>query len=360
MKSRLIYIELLRILAVFLVVFIHTRSDGFFLFAQYPPASLQYWLYLFVSISVQVAVPIFLAVSGAVLLHRPSEPLRVLWRSRIMKMLAILIVFSLAYHIEEIICYGGTFSMLGFLGRVYSSTAKYHLWFLYLYIGFLIALPILRTLAQRLTPQFFYYIFALDLILNGLLPMAEFILYPESAPLNSNIKVFLLRSPVILYPLLGYFLRHRIRYESLRRIVPRLWVACLLSILISCYMTHYRGIVMGSLSEESSQMFHNSFGLLKCAAVFATMRLLFERKRLSQTTTGIIHSLGRCTFGIYLLHAFFMGQYLFIPMHRHLNSALGLHPLLSTTLTCLTIFLLSYLITLILSQIPLLKKIVGF
>lgn len=59
MDNKRLDIELIRIIAVFFVIFNHTGTMGYFLFASYEPRSIQYWIYLFISVFCKISVPLF-------------------------------------------------------------------------------------------------------------------------------------------------------------------------------------------------------------------------------------------------------------------------------------------------------------
>ena len=86
--GRMLYIDVMRILAAFFVIFNH--SGGYFMFPQYVSDPPRYWGYLFLSVFTKFAVPLFFAISGALLLNRPQEPLRKIWFGRIFKFALIL------------------------------------------------------------------------------------------------------------------------------------------------------------------------------------------------------------------------------------------------------------------------------
>jgi surface polysaccharide O-acyltransferase-like enzyme len=72
-KERKVYLDLIRILAAFCVIFNHTNDNGFFLFAAREWGSFTFWGYMFFSVFCKAAVPLFLMISGALMLSR-EEP----------------------------------------------------------------------------------------------------------------------------------------------------------------------------------------------------------------------------------------------------------------------------------------------
>ena len=92
-----IHLEIMRIVAIFFVIFNHTAKNGFWLFSLYPPDSFQYWTYLFLSVFCKFSVPLFFAISGALLLGNDQESIRTVWAKRILKILVVLVAFSFLY-----------------------------------------------------------------------------------------------------------------------------------------------------------------------------------------------------------------------------------------------------------------------
>lgn len=91
-NNRKIYMDVLRIVAAFFVIFNHTGDKGFFLFSV-TDNPFEYWLYLFLSILCKIAVPLFFMISGALLLSK-NEPLYKLYYKRVLKYIVIILVFS--------------------------------------------------------------------------------------------------------------------------------------------------------------------------------------------------------------------------------------------------------------------------
>ena len=85
-----VYLELLRILAIIFVLFNHTRSLGYSLYAN-TENPFSYWGSLSLSILCKAAVPIFFMVSGGVLLGR-QETLKDLFRKRVLRFLNVILL----------------------------------------------------------------------------------------------------------------------------------------------------------------------------------------------------------------------------------------------------------------------------
>lgn len=94
MRRRLVHVEILRVIAICLVVFNHTWTSGYMLYSAVGRSYRYYYPLLFLSIFCKAAVPIFFMISGALLLGR-EESYKELYVKRVARMLLALVFFSL-------------------------------------------------------------------------------------------------------------------------------------------------------------------------------------------------------------------------------------------------------------------------
>ena len=94
-QNRKMHMDILRVIAIFMIMFNHTGQVGFSLYTVYTEGIL-YWIYLFVAIFIKAGVPIFLMISGALLLPK-EESLLELFKKRILKILFALMLGSFVH-----------------------------------------------------------------------------------------------------------------------------------------------------------------------------------------------------------------------------------------------------------------------
>lgn len=140
-------IELMRIISAFFVIFNHTGRGGFFLFSLYDVHSREYWCYLFISVFCRLSVPMFFMISGALMLNRRSESVKMLWIHRVFHMICILTIWSFFYYAIAVKEGKETFNICHFLSQLYESNWNFSYWYLYAYLSFLISLPLLQRIA---------------------------------------------------------------------------------------------------------------------------------------------------------------------------------------------------------------------
>lgn len=354
--EKFLHFELMRIAAIFFVVFTHTGDHGFFLFAQYPDHHILFWIYLFISILGSFAVPLFFAVSGALMLNRPEESMKTLWIKRILRYGILLIAACFLYYLQANGFDPRQINPKEFIIILYSYCSGSITWFLYSYLAYLILLPVLRVLAQNLSDRHFWYIFGIALVYQGVIPVLEYLVFQGNQTLNPFFTVGWIAENIVVYPLLGYFLEHRVREKITARKLGILWAANAAAILLSCAMTVYRGRIMGEYSENVSEYFFSSFALLNCAAVY----LLFAaggEAELPHWVKKTVFSAGQCTLGIYVFHFFLME----LPVSQQLRHTLvdtGMNDMLASVLFCLYVILVCWAGTFLLRKIPLVRKII--
>lgn len=118
-KDKKMYLEVLRILCIFFVMFNHTTPTGYLAFVGESNAVL-YALYLFCSVLCRIAVPVFFMISGALLLGK-TEPIRVVFMKRILRMAAVLLLISIPNYIW--LTKDTTLGVIGFFRTIYTQTA---------------------------------------------------------------------------------------------------------------------------------------------------------------------------------------------------------------------------------------------
>lgn len=153
--KRLLHLDMLRILAIFLVVFNHTGDRGFMLFAA-QTQSVLYFPYMLCSIFCKIAVPLFFMISGALLLKK-TETLKQLFSKRILRMTVVLLLVSVPYYFWLHRTQG--IGVADFFTYIYGNSATTSLWYLYSYIALLLLLPFLRCMVQTMKRQDYVYLF---------------------------------------------------------------------------------------------------------------------------------------------------------------------------------------------------------
>ncbi len=343
----------MKIFACFFVIFNHIGDYGFFLFSKYETGSFKYFILMSLSIFCKFAVPLFLSISGALLLNREDESIKKIWFKRVLRMIIILVFFSFMYFLYEI--YSGTqsFNLITFFKGLYECRWNGQFWYLCIFIAYLASLPFLRTLVKNLDTKYFYYMFILVIISRSIMPVIQYLIFKRTIIINGNMFIGWITDNIFIYPCLGYFLEYRLDINKHKKAIPLMWCLNILTIMLSCYLTHLKIIDTGICTESSSQDFFNTFNLINCATIFITIKYLFSNIKFKNIMKKIIISLSGCTLGIYVL------QYLvIIAIKWNIIDKFSITPNFSFSIVyTLMIFIICCIITLIAKKIPIIKKL---
>lgn len=144
-KTSEINFDLIRAVAISLVVALHISANAFSAFGDY------WHMYLIYDSLTRSCVPIFFMISGALLLKK-NEPALVFYKKRLSKILIPLIFWSYIYLLYRKY-YVGEYSLSLSPVSILSGPVYYHLWFLYSIVSVYIFIPMLRFYAIHASQQ---------------------------------------------------------------------------------------------------------------------------------------------------------------------------------------------------------------
>ncbi|MBO4458098.1 MAG: acyltransferase [Butyrivibrio sp.] len=286
--SRYAHLDLLRLIACFLVVFNHTQ--GCIRLYEYDSIDFTVLVRLFIAMIVKINVPIFYMITGSLLLNRDRD-YKDIFR-RIAKMFAILLIFSIAAHL----CYNkGNFYIPGFIRNFASATVDGAgpYWYLYAYLGILLILPFLRSIAVRMRPNDVFYLIVVRFVIGAAIPMLFKI---ANSVVDSNMHLALEFQPAIIlvdcvfYPLIGYGLDRCLEGKE-----PSFFGRIPFAVMFAA--ADLLGIL--ALIIAGPEEAFDGFVFLMVISVFMFVKKSVVKSRHRADKT--ISLLGSLTFGIYLL-----------------------------------------------------------
>lgn len=345
--ERMLYPELLRIIACFCVLINHTNSH-IFLAAQ--PGSLTWFASVTYFYCSKVAVPLFLMVSGVTLLPRRYTLRQTL--SRTLRYAVILAAFALLYLYPGMLAAGGFLPALKvWVSGVIHGPVTNAYWYLYLYIGVLLMLPFLQLLAANMTRTHYRYLLIVCFcILNTLPILAHFTGLNLSFSADLALPLF---TGSIGALFLGSYLE---RYSTVTG-RKALWAALIFAVCtaFNVGMTYYEAL---RVESGASYLFlDNRYFItimLPSACLFVLVRYLCSHHAFGPTLSRAIRALGRCTLGIYLLSDFFILR--LRPMFTALCGVM--HPMFAVVIFEVAVFLCALAVTAALRLIPGVKKLI--
>ncbi len=344
--------DIMRILATFLVVFNHTGDFGFSYFRRFGSHTIAYWGYMLFPVMAKVSVPLFFMISGALLLGREDES-RKKMLLRWIKIFAALLVFSCVSYAQQVYLGNEVFDIKHFVFVFFNNTWMNAYWYLYAYLGYLLTLPLLRKIAKSLTDSNYRYMIVLVLVLTGYLPMILYVVSKGTFSLNTSFKIDWLASSIFFFPLLGYYLERRVPVEKISApMLLSLWAVNGASILFTCYVTH----VNNALTGEFPQTFIQNLVAVNAICIYLTLKKLMSGKELAKPASVILSEVGACTFGMYLLHGMLLRAPK-ISLYSKISGIYAYIPITAISIRCIEVMVIAGIVTFILRRIPGVKKI---
>lgn len=350
-KNKKIHLELLRILAIFFVIFNHTSPEGYLGFASESNAVL-YGTNMFLSVLCKVGVPIFFMISGALLLGK-QESLRVLYKKRVLRIAVVLLLISVPNYI--LLSGDSPRSMFGFFRTIYTDTARTALWYLYAYICFLIMLPFIRAMAAQLKRKDYRYLLAVHIVLSVFLLVTDKFVFTKGH--NPYISVAIALESSLFYPLMGYYIEHIAEKSSFNKknylLAGALSVAAIAATCVTSQI--YYTVFAGSLDNAAYQTF---FEMLICIPALSLFFILKGTVRIKHEgfLSRLIMQLGGAVFGLYLIENFC--RLLLSPVIlKYVKPLTG--DFAAAVLVVITTMITGFAVICLLKNLPLVKKLVN-
>ncbi len=343
------YLDALRILAILCVIYNHTNERGYYLYA-FPSGNILNCLYIALASLVAVAVPIFFMISGALLLGK-EEDIETLMKKRVLRILLVILIFSLLQYAYLVLVHGTELSCSYFLTHITGDNIIAPYWYLYAYLAYLLVLPFLRKLVSVMEVRDFHYLFVLLLLVEGLFPLA---LYPLGITELNEFFVLPMLNRVVVYPLLGYYMEYLLpeeKYTKRGRNLMLLIMVCVLAFFI--LMTRIRALPFEEFTTYDKGLYTSSFTALLDAGVFYLFKYYDLRHDISEKGRKWIATLSGATFGVYLIEQPI--RELTCGLCDFLVSYIGALP--SCLVWVLAIYILATLLTLILKRLPVFRRL---
>lgn len=292
------YLDALRIIAIFCVVYLHTGKYGVLVYA-YTDSPLEKTLgYLFAIITSELPVPLFFMISGALLLGK-EESLRELFKKRILRIVFILFVASFFMYLYK--CYTGVyhFDLSEFFYILCTKQVVPAYWYLYAYIAYLLCLPFLRILASHMERSHYTFLFVLNLLLGSLPNILQ--LFHNDWGLNSFLAIPFTEL-ILFYPLTGYGISKFWKTDCrATKNISWLWGFGLLSLAATYFFTRIYNLQSKDFTSFDKGIFQSSLISIFICAVFITAKYAFEKKAPSEERAFRLSKLSSLVFGIYLI-----------------------------------------------------------
>ena len=291
-NNKKIYISFLRILSTLAVVFLHTNNtilnnNSYFHFSNGQKLVLSTNTVL-----MNWAVPVFLMITGELLLDRAKEiTIKKCFNKYIRRIVLALFIFGVPFSLLEIFLNERRIFCLDLfisLKNVILGNSWSHLWYLYALIGVYLLLPFLKIYLKNANIDHMKYILSVLFVFNFIIPLLNNVLNCKIA-FNIPIEGF-----TIFYVLMGRYIAENIVLKEFNR--KFLKEILILEIVII--------ILLNSIFYTEDNIFLNYDSPI-IALLSMTIYSLFSGKTLKRWKCKI-WKLDRLCFTVYLIHPIFI------------------------------------------------------
>ena len=354
--GRWIYLDVCRVFTIYLVVLLHVVATQW----HVDPIGSTDWTILSVYFSVpRVAIPVFFMMSGAIFLGPERVvPLRTLYGKYILRFVVALLFWSTLYHLIVVYAWNGESAWEGFYFRRLLSQVlgghPYQHWFLFAIIAMYMLMPLLKCIAKDKTATRYFLVLWLLWELGLFNINLLYTFFPNMNPIVAGwigeVVDMANRIPprMVLglhgYMVLGYYLHAYPPGDRARRI----WQAAGVAGTVFTVVATYHLSVRENTRMETLYSLNSLAIAAGAVAFFITARSLFPGR--TERRSGLLVTLGAYSFGIYLVHDFFL-IYL-----RDKGFTPGLFPrVISPIVVSVAVYFLSVIAVHIIRKIPVVR-----
>ncbi|WP_017445393.1 acyltransferase [Gayadomonas joobiniege] len=332
------YIDYLRTLGIFAVITIHVTAP------VYQMADIVgepgWWLSNILNSISRFAVPLFVMISGAVLLGKSITPYE-FYKRRSLRLLPPIIFWTLFYIGFKFLQGGEIKSIL--ISTIYSGKAAGHLWYLTMFACLMMFAPFLNMFLNGDRPSskdllILIIVVFLFFILNGAASIPNVIL-------DTKINWFTSFTWFIGYFICGYYLD---KYgESLKISNISIVFVIVALMLIGIYLNYYVAISFGLLKDWFVLNNKGPFLFVITALIF----LLIKKNSARLANYKTVSAVSTASFGMYLIHP------VFIYMFEQIVPGYYTNPIIYLTIVVALTTLLSFFSIFCIRKIRMLKAI---
>jgi surface polysaccharide O-acyltransferase-like enzyme len=336
------WINNLKVISLFAVIVLHTASP---LLMDFKNASLGNWLVGdFYNALVRFAVPVFVMITGALLLHREYEIgdflkrrlSRVVWPFLFWS----LVYISYSFYNEDIVFSNDGWADIHTILHQLKNGAYYHLWYVYMLIGLYLFIPIISKFVRNASEkEMLYFLLVWFVVIS--------FSQPYLSPFEPKIDLSYF-SGYIGYLVLGHYLAFKELPQGLKVPLIIYFLVCLASITVGTYLFSVNGNGLSTTMYEPL----GPFIILFASGIFLLARVTVFK--ISETLVKVRDLIGGLSLGVYLCHALFLT----LLDGQGVNYRLCT-PILSVPITAFVCFLLSFLLIFIFSKIPFIGKYIA-
>ena len=288
-KEKILYLEIIRILAIFSVILLHCNAEYFSDGKIFETKT--WWLSNTINAASRFGVPVFFMISGFVLLStKTAENMTLFYKKRFLKIIPAFLAWNLIYYINHCFKQGTFFSVKEFITLFGTQNISYHFWFVYMILFFYLFTPFLKKVVNQCTQKQLWICFLIIIFPTTICPV-----------LNRMLGKWFLYFPMTVEGYWGYFLMGYLlgNYQTPKKYRIILYCLAILCVPIAIIGTHN-----GSSFEKIDTFYRGGYqfnSFVIGAAIFLFFKYHMPVIK-STVLSKYIVMFGNLSFGLYLCH----------------------------------------------------------
>ena len=299
-KKREYAFDILRVVAMLMVITVHVSNVYSRSFGVIGDKS--FIISLFFNTISRISVPIFIMISGALLLDREFDLKKYL--KRIIKFIILIIVWDIIYLLWEWKYLGITYNQLY---KLLVTPYRAHLWFLYTIVLLYAIQPILRIILNKCSTKIKYILLIIWFILS------------TACMLNR-----LLADIFTIFSYIGFFIIGKYLYDFVKNKDLKKYNILFILVMIICFTL---SITLNYLSSMKYNMFYNMYFAYRTPFIilssFSFYALIITNYR-KDTLNKVIMKFSDLSFGVYLIHGIFLDVTVKLFTYQSINALVGI------------------------------------
>lgn len=294
-EKRLLHYDILRIIAAFSVVMLHSSAQFWY---ELPVTDISWLIANSYDALFRFGVPIFVMISGALFLN-PERELNIkrLYTHNILRIVILYWVWSCIYGLYD--AKGFDTSVVSWKEYVKEMLGgRYHLWFLTMIAGVYCMAPVLQSLVKHAEKVVIRYFLGLFVVFQIGVFTVKALVWQDDLHYILNMIDIPLACSYVGYFILGYYISHvGIEKKYHRWIYLGAVISTVANVVLGNLLALKKGSPVGDI--------YDSYGIFTFIIVVA-LYLFFEESKDKFVLTGMTEKLVRevsgCTLGIYVMH----------------------------------------------------------
>jgi len=338
-SGRQLSLDLMRITAMAAVVVLHVSGMKW---SEAAAGSFEWHVLNIFDSLVQWAVPVFVMISGSLFLGS-EKTVKQIYSKNLLRILTAFIFWSFLYAVGMIFSGNAPKDIV----KAFTGGA-YHMWFLFMIAGLYMIVPFLRLIVkdEKLTRYFLILSFIFAFVFPQLIKIISVSSGGGALFLEELTGKFRLNFVIgfQFYFVLGYYLnRHVLPGKS----AAAVYICGLAGFIFTVLMT----VAISGRQDLDPLMFYDSF-TLNVLSEAVCVYVFFKRRFDGRSSGRVVSALSKYTFGVYLVHAYFI---YFFDTYTGFGP-LSFNPVLAVPAVTAAVLIVSFLLSAALNAIPVLRK----